>query len=194
MTNPEQLQESQKFLRSLTVERLRNPEVREKFNRAAAECIRDKIRKTSFFYKVISPKPVTKEQLVDMPGNTTGKQPDMKCFMPRVQLPGTAMLMNMCGEPDPDFRDGANGLSIPMRTVTTKPVQKTHQELCAQQVSGDGILKVVEETGLSEAKERDRKFLRYCELAVKKSGQVLSENGPLECNHLRKIKASGSEE
>ena len=182
MTNLERLQKSQEILKSLTVDKLRTPEGQSEFNQAAGECIRDSIRKTSLFYKVIPPQPVTKNELKKL-GNTTDDQPDIRCLMPRL-MPVTvmAMLMDMRGEPIPKYIDGKQQLPIPMRTVETKRFEKTDEEL-----SGSGILKVVEEMASWEAKERDKKFLKYCELAVTESGQVLRKNGPLQRSHFRKI-------
>ena len=185
MTNSE-LQKSREILASLTVGRLQTPEGKNDFDQAAGKYIRDKIRKTSLFYEVIPPQFVTEDNLVDIPGNTTGEQPDIRCFMPSVQLlipkPVTAMLMNMRGEPVPEYIYDKPQLPIPMRTVETKWFKKTTDELLAS-----GILKVVEEMASWEAKERDRKFMKYCELVVAQSGQVLRENGPLQRDHFRKI-------
>ena len=186
MTNSE-LQKSREILENLTVENLQTSEGQEEFNQAAGECIRDRIRKTSLFYKVIPPQPVTKNELKKL-GNTTDDQPDLRCLMPRVSVPSnpkavTAMLMDMGGELVPKYINGKQQLPIPMRTVKTKWFEKTAEELL-----GSGILKVVDEMASWEAKERDRKFLKYCELAVKKSGQVLRENGPLQRSHFHKIK------
>jgi len=178
MTNLKRLQESQEILKSLTVEKLQTSKGRDDFNQAAGECIRDKIRKTSLFYKVIPPQSVTEDELKPM------REPsDIRCFRPGL-MPVTvkAMLMDMSGEPIPKYIDGKQQLPIPMRTVETKRFEKTDEEL-----SGSGILKVVEEMASWEAKERDRKFLKYCELVVAQSGQVLRENGPLQRDHFRKI-------
>ena len=181
MTNSER-QKSREILASLTVESLQTSEGQEEFNQAAGEYIRDKIRKTSLFYRVIPPRSVTEDELKPM-----GEPSDIRCFMRRVSMPNnskpvTAMLMDMCGKPAPKCINGRQQLPIPMRTVKTKWFEKTAEELL-----GSGILKVVDEMASWEAKERDRKFLKYCELAVKKSGQVLRESGPLERSHFRKI-------
>ena len=179
MTNSE-LQKSREILASLTVESLQTSEGQEEFNQAAGEYIRDRIRKTSLFYKVIPPQPVAEDQLKNY---ATGEQPDLRCFMSRI-MPVTvkAMLMDMGGEPIPKYIDGDQQLPIPMRTVKTKWFEKTAEELL-----GSGILKVVDEMASWETKERDRKFLKYCELAVTESGQVLRKNGPLQRSHFRKI-------
>ena len=185
MTNSE-LQKSRELLESLTVESLQTSEGQEEFNQAAGEYIRDKIRRTSLFYRVVPPRSVTENELKQF-GNTTGDQPDLRCLMSRVSVPSNskpvkAILMDMGGEPVPEYVDGKKQLPIPMRTVKTKWFEKTAEEL-----SGPGILKVVEEMASWEGKERDRKFLKYCELVVAQSGQVLRENGPLQRNHFRKI-------
>ena len=171
MTNSE-LQKSREILASLTVDSLQTSEGQEEFNQAAGEYIRDKIRKTSLFYRVIPPRSVTENELKQR-GNTTGDQPDLRCLMPSVQKPGMAMLMDMRGEPVPEYVDGKQRLLIPMRTVKTKWFEKTTEELLAS-----GILKVVEEIASWEAKERDRKFLEYCGRAVAQSKQILPANGP----------------
>ena len=183
MTNSE-LQKSREILENLTVESLQTSEGQEKFNQVASEYIRDRIRKTSLFYKVIPPQPVTEDQLENY---ATGQQPDLRCRMPGVSVPSNsepvkAMLMDMCGKPDLKCINGRQQLPIPMRTVKTKWFEKTTEEL-----SGSGILKVIEEMASWEVKERDRKFLKYCELVVAQSGQVLRENGPLQRDHFRKI-------
>ena len=188
MTNSE-LQKSREILESLTVESLQTSEGQEEFNQVAGEYIRDKIRKTSLFYRVIPPSSVTENELKQF-GNTTDDQPDLRCLMPRVSVTSNpkavkAMLMDMGGKLVPEYINGMQQLPIPMRTVKTKWFEKTAEEL-----SGSGILKVVEEIASWETKERDRKFLKYCELAVTKSGKVLRENGPLQRSHFRKIKHS----
>ena len=192
MTNLERLQESREILKSLTVERLQTPEGQEEFNQAAGEYIRDRIRNTSLFYKVIPPQPVIEDQLENY---ATGEQPDLRCLMPSVQLfmpePITAMLMDMCAEPVPKYIYDKPQLPIPMRTVKTKRFEKTTEEL-----SAFGILKVVEEMASWEAKERDRKFLKYCGLAVERpkqepverSKQEFTCDGPLQRSHLIDIK------
>ena len=186
MTNSE-LQKSREILESLTVESLQTSEGQGEFNQAAGEYIRDKIRKTSLFYKVIPPQLVTEDKLKSIPSNATGEQPDLRCFMPSVQLliskPITAMLMNMRGEPIPEYIYDKPQLPIPIRTVETKWFEKTTEELLAS-----GILKVVEEMASWEAEERDRKFFNYCEIVVAQSGQEFRENGPLQRNHFHKIK------
>ena len=184
MTNSE-LQKSREILASLTVESLQTSEGQEEFNRAAGEYIRDKIRRTSLFYKVIPPQLVAEDQLKNY---ATGEQPDLRCLMSRVSMPSNpkpvkAMLMDIGGEPVPEYVDDKPQLPIPMRTVKTKWFEKTTEEL-----SGSGILKVVEEMASWEAKERDRKFFNYCEIVVAQSGQMLRENGPLQRNHFHKIK------
>ena len=175
MTDSE-LQKSREILESLTVESLQTSEGQEEFNQAAGEYIRDKIRKTSLFYRVIPPRSVTENELKQL-GNTTGDQPDLRCLMPSVQLlmpvPVIAMLMDMRGEPAPKYIDGDQQLPIPIRSVETKWFEKTTEELLAS-----GILKVVEEMASWEAKERDRKFLEYCGRAVAQSKQILPANGP----------------
>ncbi len=181
MTDSE-LQKSREILESLTVESLQTSEGQEEFNQAAGKYIRGKIKKMSLFYKVMPPQIVTEDKLETILGNATGEQPDLRCFRPSVQKPGMAMLMDMGGEPVPEYVDGKQRLLIPMRTVKTKWFKKTAEEL-----SGSGILKVVEEMASWEVKERDRKFLKYCELVVAQSGQVLRENGPLQHDHFRKI-------
>ena len=186
MTNSE-LQKSREILESLTVESLQTPEGQEKFNQAAGKYIRSKIKKTSLFYKVIPPRSVTEDKLVGIPSNATGERPDLRCFMPSVQLlmpvPVIAMLMDMRDEPVPKYIDGDQQLPIPIRSVETKWFEKTTEELLAS-----GILKVVEEMASWEIKEHDRKFLKYCELAVAQSGQMLRKNGPLQRDHFRKMK------
>ena len=176
MTNSE-LQQSREVLESLTVESLQTSEGQEEFNQAAGKYIRSKIKKTSLFYKVIPPRFVTEDELVGIPGNATGEQPDLRCFMPSVQLlmpvPVIAMLMDMRGEPAPKYIDGDQQLPIPIRSVETKWFEKTTEEL-----SGSSILKVVEEMASWEAEERDRKFLEYCGRAVAQSKQILPANGP----------------
>ena len=185
MTNLE-LQKSRELLESLTVESLQTSEGQEEFNQAAGKYIRDKIRRTSLFCRVIPPRFVTENELKQF-GNTTGDQPDLRCLMPSVQLlmpvPVIAMLMDMRGEPAPKYIDGDQQLPIPIRSVETKWFEKTTEELLAS-----GILKVVEEMASWEAKERDRKFLEYCGRAVAQSGQMLRENGPLQRDHFRKMK------
>ncbi len=186
MTNSE-LQKSREILESLTVESLQTSEGQEEFNQAAGKYIQGKIKKTSLFYKVMPPQFVTEDKLKPIPGNATGEQPNLRCFMPSVRLlmprPVTAMLMDMRGEPVPEYIYDKPQLPIPMGTVETKRFEKTTEEL-----SGFGMLKVVEEMASWEAKERDRKFFNYCELVVAKSGQMLRENGPLQRNHFHKIK------
>ena len=185
MTNSE-LQKSRGILESLTVESLQTPKGKNDFDQAAGKYIRDRVRKTSLFYEVIPPQLVTEDKLKSILGNETGEQPDLRCFMPSVQLliskPVTAMLMNMRGEPVPEYIYDKPQLPIPMRTVKTKWFEKTTEEL-----SGSGILKVVEEMASWEVKERDRKFFNYCEIVVAQSGQEFRENGPLQRNHFRKI-------
>ncbi len=187
MTDSE-LQKSQEALKSLTVESLQTPEGQEKFNQAAGRYIRSKIKKTSLFYKVIPPRSVTADKLVGIPSYATSEQPDLRCRMSRVSVPSNtkpvkAMLMDMRGKPVPDYTDGRQPLSIPMGTVKTKWFEKTAAELSA---SGS-LLKLAEEMASWEVKERDRKFLKYCELAVKESRQVLRKSGPLQKDHFRKI-------
>ena len=182
MTNSE-LQKSREILASLTVESLQTSEGQEEFNQAAGEYIRDRIRKTSLFYKVIPPRSVTEDELKPM-----GEPSDIRCFMRRVSMPNnskpvTAMLMDMCGKPAPKCINGRQQLPIPMRTVKTKWFEKTTEEL-----SGSGILKVVEEMASWEAKKRDRKFLKYCELAVERSKQELTHDGPLQHSHIIAMK------
>ena len=186
MTDSE-LQKSREILENLTVESLQTSEGQGEFNQMAGEYIRDKIRRTSLFYRVIPPRSVTENELKQF-GNTTDDQPDLRCLMSRVSVPSNlkpvkAMLMDMGGEPVPEYADGKKQLPILMRTVKTKWFEKTAEEL-----SGSSILKVVEEMASWEVKERDRKFLKYCELAVAQSGQMLRENGPLQRDHFRKIK------
>ena len=182
MTNSE-LQKSREILASLTVESLQTSEGQEEFNQAAGEYIRDRIRKTSLFYKVIPPRSVTEDELKPM-----GEPSDIRCFMRRVSMPNnskpvTAMLMDMCGKPAPKCINGRQQLPIPMRTVKTKWFEKTTEEL-----SGSGILKVVEEMASWEAKKRDRKFLKHCELAVERSKQELTHDGPLQHSHIIAMK------
>ncbi|MDE2811453.1 MAG: hypothetical protein OXM01_00380 [Gemmatimonadota bacterium] len=184
MTNSE-LQKSREILESLTVESLQTSEGQGEFNQMAGKYIRGKIKKTSLFYKVMPPQFIAEDQLKNY---AMGEQPDLRCLMSRVLVPSNpkpvkAMLMDMDGEPVPEYVDGKKQLLIPMRTVKTKWFEKTTEEL-----SGSGILKVVEEMASWEVKERDRKFLKYCELAVAQSGQMLRENGPLQRDHFRKIK------
>ena len=180
-----ELQKGQEILKSLTVEDLRSPKGQEKFNQAAGKYIRSKIKKTSLFYKVIPPQSVTEDELVDIRGSATGRQPDLRCFMPSVPPSESvkAMLMDMRGKPVPNYTDGTQPLLIPMGTVKTKWFEKTAVELSA---SGS-LLRLVEEMASWEVKERDRKFLKYCDLAVQESGQVLRESGPLQKEHFRKI-------
>ncbi len=182
MTNSE-LQKSREILASLTVESLQTSEGQEEFNQATGKYIRDKIRKTSLFYRVITPQLITEDKLKQM-----GEPSDIRCFMRRVSMPNnskpvTAMLMDMGGELIPKYINGKQQLPIPMRTVKTKRFEKTAREL-----SASGILKVVEEMASWEAKERDRKFLKYCELAVAQSGQMLRESGPLQHSHIIAMK------
>ena len=184
MTDSE-LQKSREILASLTVESLQTSEGLEEFNQAAGKYIRDKIRKTSLFYRVITPQLVTEDQLENY---AMGQQPDLRCRMPGVSVPSNsepvkAMLMDMCGKPAPRYINGKQQLPIPMRTVKTKRFEKTAREL-----SASGIPKVIDEMASWEAKERDRKFLKYCELAVAQSGQMLRESGPLQHSHIIAMK------
>ncbi len=186
MTDSE-LQQGQEILKNLTVEDLQIPEGQERFNQAAGKYIRSKIKSTSLFYKVIPPRSVTEDELVPL-GDATDGQPDLRYRMPGVSMldPSKsvkAMLMDMRGKPVPNYTDGRQQLFIPMGVVKTKRFEKTPVELLA----AGSLLKLVEEMASWEVKERDRKFLKYCELAVKKSGQVLRKSGPLQRDHFREI-------
>ena len=176
-----------------TAESLRTPEGNAKFAREAGDYIRDQVRETALSDKIITPQPVTENELVPgmtegtavaVPGTITDDHGDTVYAWRDIQVPGKAMLLNFRDEPRARFIDGKR-YAIPLATVGTEIFEKTEGELIA---SSYDILSVVEDTAFLETHtERDRKFFDYCEIAVAASNQTVSASGPLQKSAWRSL-------
>ena len=175
------------------VEELRTPEGQAKFAREAGDYIRDMVRETSFADKILTPTPVTENELVPgmtegssvaIPGNITTEEEDTVYAWRDIQVAGGAMVMNFKDAPRAKYINGKR-YAIPLANVGTEEFNKVEGELLA---SSYDILKVVEDTAFLEThREKDRKFLSYCEQAVSASGQTITAAGPLQRSAFRSI-------
>jgi len=172
---------------------MRTPDGQSKIAMLTGDYIFTKVRDTSFADRILTPMPVSKDEIRSgitegtsdaVPGSINDNYEDSLYVVKEVDVEGEAMIMSLRGQPRARYVNGKR-FAIPLVEVRTERFEKTQAELLASKYD---LIKIIEDTAYLETHTaRDEKFINYCDLAVTRSGKSLTMNGPIQRSALRSI-------